>query len=67
MSNVVDKNDDFLEEDWESVMDFEERELEKRRSNNIKHKRKASTKQRLDDYFEQRELRKRNRFLDDEF
>jgi len=57
----TDYSDDY---DWDVDSDFDDRESDKVRASAKKVSRKRSVKRRLDDYFEGKRLRERNRTLD---
>lgn len=65
MSKQNKMNDYFDDSDWDADFGFEERQAEKRRVNDKKANRKREARRQLEDHFERRKLRARNRFIDD--
>ena len=57
----TDFSDDY---DWDADNDFDDRESDKAKASANKVSRKRSIKRRLDDYFEGKQLREKNRSLD---
>ena len=66
MSNR-DKTDDFFDDtsDWDTDFEFEEQQADKRQAFDKKNNRKRDARRLLEDHFEKRKLRARNRFIDD--
>lgn len=58
---MSDYSDDY---DWDDNLDIDDQETEKERVTKKRASRKRNVKRRLDDYFESRRMRTKNRFLD---
>lgn len=65
MSNQSKANDFFDDSEWDSDFEFEEQQADKRQVNERKNSRKRDARRLLEDHFEKRKLRARNRFIDD--
>lgn len=66
--NNQSKTDDFFDDSdsvWDTDFEFEEQQADKRQAQDKKHNRKRDARRLLEDHFEKRKLRARNRFIDD--